>query len=88
MRALDLFMQESDGALPLSGQIPDLTTTTEQYVLLQQAYQSKARADLDKFTGVLQGVLQVCIVIAIFLSCVACLFNQFCGLLLYVRSIM
>lgn len=59
VRALDLFMSAHNGAPPLSGHIPDLTATTEQYVLLQQAYQSKARADLDKFTVLLHSVLQV-----------------------------
>ena len=59
VRALDMFLAESGNQLPLSGAIPDLTATTEQYVLLQQAYHSKARADLDRFTHILHGVLQV-----------------------------
>lgn len=59
MRALDLFLAQNANQLPLSGTIPDLTATTEQYVLLQQAYQAKARADLDQFTQLLQGVLEV-----------------------------
>jgi hypothetical protein len=53
-----VFLSET-GALPLSGAIPDLTATTEQYMLLQQAYQSKARADLDRFTATLHALLKV-----------------------------
>lgn len=45
--------------LPLSGTIPDMTATTEQYVLLQQVYQTKARADLQRFTDILQSILKV-----------------------------
>ena len=59
VRALDIFLGEGDGLLPLSGQIPDLTATTEQYVQLQQAYQAKARADLERFTVILHGLLKV-----------------------------
>jgi hypothetical protein len=53
-----VFLTEHN-TLPLSGAIPDLTATTEQYMLLQQAYQSKARADLDRFTAILRAVLKV-----------------------------
>ena len=59
VRALDLFLAQNANQLPLSGTIPDLTATTEQYVLLQQAYQAKAKADLDQFTQLLHGVLEV-----------------------------
>lgn len=59
VRALDTYHAET-GALPLSGTIPDMTSTTDQYVLLQQVYQTKARADLDRFTAILREALKVC----------------------------
>ena len=62
VRALDSFYSETS-TLPLSGAIPDLTATTEQYVLLQQIYQNKARADLVRFTHILQDVMQVTILL-------------------------
>jgi hypothetical protein len=58
VRALDLFLTETS-ALPLSGTIPDMTATTDQYVLLQQTYQTKAHADLARFTVLLRNALKV-----------------------------
>lgn len=58
VRALDAFYAETH-TLPLSGTIPDMTATTDQYVLLQQVYQAKARADLNRFTALLREALKV-----------------------------
>jgi hypothetical protein len=58
VRALDHFLTETS-ALPLSGTIPDMTATTDQYVLLQQTYQAKAHADLARFTALLHNALKV-----------------------------
>ncbi len=59
VRALALFLEGSGGEIPLSGQIPDLTCTTELYVQLQQVYQHKASEDLRVFKDILGGLLQV-----------------------------
>jgi amyloid beta precursor protein binding protein 1 len=63
IRALDLFLTESGGAIPLSGQIPDLTCTTELYVQLQQVYHHTAGQDLKAFKGILGRLLEVSFVI-------------------------
>ena len=47
MRALRQFVEAHD-VLPLAGSIPDMTAATASYIALQQAYQSKAAADIDE----------------------------------------
>lgn len=44
---------ELEGALPLSGKLPDMTSTTDFYITLQNIYQDKAHADLELFTTLL-----------------------------------
>ncbi|XP_061348767.1 NEDD8-activating enzyme E1 regulatory subunit AXR1-like isoform X1 [Gastrolobium bilobum] len=41
----DFIANEGDGEAPLEGSIPDMTSSTEQYVNLQNIYQAKAEAD-------------------------------------------
>ncbi|KAJ1404318.1 Ubiquitin-activating enzyme [Sesbania bispinosa] len=41
----DFVTNEGDGETPLEGSIPDMTSSTEQYVNLQNIYQAKAEAD-------------------------------------------
>lgn len=63
--ALSLFLQSNGRCIPLSGQIPDLTSTTELYVQLQQIYMKKAAEDLKAYKLILQGLLEVSHVIVI-----------------------
>lgn len=39
--------QDSDGLIPLSGVIPDMTADTESYINLQNVYRQKALQDAD-----------------------------------------
>jgi len=48
---------EKEGALPLSGKLPDMTSTTDFYITLQNIYQDKAHADLEVFTTLLHQVM-------------------------------
>jgi amyloid beta precursor protein binding protein 1 len=48
---------EKEGALPLSGKLPDMTSTTDFYITLQNIYQEKAHADLEEFTTLLHQVM-------------------------------
>lgn len=57
--ALSLFLHANQRCIPLSGQIPDLTSTTELYVQLQQVYMKKAAEDLKEFKQILHGLLEV-----------------------------
>jgi len=44
-RALRDFVTENGGFLPLSGKLPDVSTTAQSYVALQKLYNAKAQAD-------------------------------------------
>ncbi len=47
-RAVKEFVtSEGSGRLPLRGSIPDMTSSSDLYISLQRAYQSKAREDLE-----------------------------------------
>mmetsp|Transcript_1601 Transcript_1601/g.1884 ORF Transcript_1601/g.1884 Transcript_1601/m.1884 type:complete len:539 (-) Transcript_1601:553-2169(-) len=60
-RALKLYVEDrgrSGGFLPLSGKLPDMTSTTEMYIRLQEIYQEKASEDLKTFSNMLDKVLE------------------------------
>ncbi|WFD29787.1 hypothetical protein MSPP1_000800 [Malassezia sp. CBS 17886] len=54
--ALGAFVREH-GVLPLGGALPDMKTTSQTYVALQQVYAEKARSDRARFEAILDGVL-------------------------------
>ncbi|KAL7467294.1 hypothetical protein ACHAXS_007548 [Conticribra weissflogii] len=58
--ALQRFLSENDNYPPLEGTIPDMTSDTARYVALQEAYQRQAELDREKFTNILQEILQEC----------------------------
>lgn len=47
-------MLKNDGCLPISGSIPDMTSSSEEYIRLQSIYARKAREDVDNIFGVVQ----------------------------------
>lgn len=55
VHVLDDFLTATGGLPPLSGQVPDLTSTTDAYVALQTIYQNKAAEDLAMFKSLLQA---------------------------------
>jgi len=57
VRALGMFMSKSHGDVPLSGMVPDMTSTSEYFVGLQQAYQSKAATDKLQFKAIVSSLL-------------------------------
>jgi amyloid beta precursor protein binding protein 1 len=56
-RTLLLFKQKF-GTIPLSGVLPDMTSTTDNYMQLQELYTTQAHHDLQQFLGILHSVLQ------------------------------
>jgi hypothetical protein len=44
-------------ALPLSGQLPDMTATTSAYIGLQECYQRRASQDRERLTALVKTVL-------------------------------
>ena len=57
--ALKVFMEnEGAGSLPLTGNLPDMTATTEYYIELQQIYQARAAEDLSAFKRHLANLLE------------------------------
>ena len=63
--ALDTFVSVGDGGvgsggrLPLGGGVPDMTSSTELFVQLQQLYSQQAEADLQRFCAILQTLIAV-----------------------------
>lgn len=51
LRALARFVEAHDGAVPLSGQIPDMVSTTKFYIELQGVYRSLAESDKAAFSS-------------------------------------
>merc|ERR1719396_318414 len=47
VEALLLFLKDNNNQPPLNGSIPDMTSSTEQFIQLQEAYQSKASQDFN-----------------------------------------
>lgn len=56
VKALKEFSLQNDGFLPLSGELPDMDSTTENYITLQNIYKAKAQKDLESFTKILLKV--------------------------------
>ncbi|KAJ1409873.1 hypothetical protein B484DRAFT_403078 [Ochromonadaceae sp. CCMP2298] len=67
VKTLSLFVAErqatlGDGTpdsslLPLPGNIPDLTATTERFVAMQRVYQAQAQADLTHFRNIMHALV-------------------------------
>lgn len=57
VRALGMFISKTHGEVPLSGMVPDMTSTSEYFVDLQQAYQSKATTDKLQFKAIVSSLL-------------------------------
>ncbi|CCH43493.1 NEDD8-activating enzyme E1 regulatory subunit [Wickerhamomyces ciferrii] len=53
VKALKEFVDLNDGFLPLSGELPDMDSTTENYIKLQNIYLKKAQEDLAKLKDIL-----------------------------------
>uniref|UniRef100_M4C0D9 NEDD8-activating enzyme E1 regulatory subunit n=1 Tax=Hyaloperonospora arabidopsidis (strain Emoy2) TaxID=559515 RepID=M4C0D9_HYAAE len=51
--ALADFVELNDGMLPVTGVVPDMTTSTESYVALQELYVTKAKEDAIKVHEIL-----------------------------------
>ncbi|KAH3677269.1 hypothetical protein WICPIJ_008984 [Wickerhamomyces pijperi] len=54
VKALKIFVDSNDGNLPLTGEIPDMDSTTENYMTLKGIYKDKFSKDLTNFEGHLQ----------------------------------
>jgi len=58
-RALKEFVaNEGAGYLPLSGKLPDVSTTAQTYVSLQKLYNAKAHADCESFRKHVHALLE------------------------------
>ncbi|CAE7457011.1 AXL1, partial [Symbiodinium microadriaticum] len=60
LHALNIFITQSERHCewPLKGSIPDMTSTSETFVDLQQIYHKKAEDDRRKFTSIVHSVLE------------------------------
>ncbi|PVH16493.1 uncharacterized protein CXQ87_004786 [Candidozyma duobushaemuli] len=56
VKALSYFV-ENEGALPLPGSLPDMVSSTCNYITLQQLYRNKALKDQMKFADLLKSLL-------------------------------
>ncbi|KAI4322556.1 hypothetical protein L6164_022237 [Bauhinia variegata] len=54
----EFIANEGGGEAPLEGSIPDMTSSTEQYVNLQNIYQSKAEADFLVIERLVRSILK------------------------------
>lgn len=52
-----VFRQDDDPTLPISGIIPDMTSSSEQYLRVQNIYAKKAREDIDNVFGIVQNLV-------------------------------
>lgn len=59
VRALKQFIAENDGFLPLPGVLPDMVSTTSNYVRLHQLYREKALQDQHRFTTIVNELNQL-----------------------------
>lgn len=58
IRAVKEFvLQKNDGRLPVSGTIPDMISSSEEYIRLQMIYTEKAREDVDNVFGIVQNII-------------------------------
>lgn len=53
----EFVLRKNDGRLPVSGSIPDMTSSSEEYIRLQTIYSKKAREDLDAVFGLVQNFI-------------------------------
>lgn len=58
--ALKRFLKDSDGYPPLEGTIPDMTSDTNRYVALQEAYKQQAEKDKATLTGLIKTIISEC----------------------------
>lgn len=58
VRALSLFIEDSNGVLPLPGVLPDMVSTTSRYVELQKIYRDKATADQIHFGDIVRKLYE------------------------------
>jgi len=54
----EFIANEGEGEAPLEGSIPDMTSLTEYYIILQKIYQEKAEADFLSFERRVRGILK------------------------------
>ncbi|KAK3184372.1 hypothetical protein Dsin_031658 [Dipteronia sinensis] len=54
----DFIASEGGGEAPLEGSIPDMTSSTEHYVILQKIYQAKAEADFLSIEQRVRNILK------------------------------
>lgn len=55
--SLKQFMDAHDGLVPLNGSIPDMTSSTDFYVQLQQVYKNKANEDLAEMREIVDSTI-------------------------------
>ncbi|CAN3485287.1 NEDD8-activating enzyme E1 regulatory subunit [Diutina catenulata] len=54
VEALKRFV-DSEGVLPLAGNLPDMTSDTASYITLSRIYHDKAKRDVARFTELIEG---------------------------------
>lgn len=54
-KGLKAFMEKSKGRPPLNGAIPDMTSSTDSYIALQQIYKTQAEQDLQEMISLCSG---------------------------------
>lgn len=59
IRSLQIFLEQNNSIVPLSGLLPDMTSTTDSYVQLQSIFHEKAAQDRALFKQILLQQLQV-----------------------------
>lgn len=55
--ALHKFLKSHQNQPPLNGTIPDMTSTTESYMALQNAYQTQAKSDFQEMKKLVQSII-------------------------------
>ena len=58
--ALKRFLKENDNIPPLEGTIPDMTSDTQTFVALQEAYRLQAEVDRSKLISYITEILENC----------------------------
>jgi amyloid beta precursor protein binding protein 1 len=57
VKALKQFVAKNDGFLPVTGELPDMDSATENYITLKSIYLAKSKCDTSSFTQELEEVL-------------------------------
>lgn len=57
IKAIKDFVHMNQGMLPVLGTIPDMVSSSEEYLRLQSIYAKKAREDLDQVFGLVQTLI-------------------------------